>query len=271
MKKRFLLLLCALLALPVFASAEDVLTLSGAALNAAQTIAADDSLIITETITDEEGTSVTVLSHRLNDLRQEVFTLMDEDGTLTQLRPDYGFRLAPDSANPETLVIMPDVLAETRESLRGQLALFDDEETYLFVRQPDGTLTAVTSYALDGETLAETYRISAETHTLVYYAAEAADEDGALETYTVSVLRDGIDSFDELFPNAGEGETFSLRLVSIDGTETTLSIPLNLAVVFSDGVEDNVMFEDAALTVPVCRFEPWTHDSGFTLYEGTEE
>lgn len=42
MKKRFLLLLCALLALPVFASAEDVLTLSGAALNAAQTIAADD-------------------------------------------------------------------------------------------------------------------------------------------------------------------------------------------------------------------------------------
>lgn len=37
MKKRFLLLLCALLALPVFASAEDVLTLSGAALNAAQT------------------------------------------------------------------------------------------------------------------------------------------------------------------------------------------------------------------------------------------
>ena len=106
MKKRFLLLLCALLALPVFASAEDVLTLSGAALNAAQTIAADDSLIITETITDEEGTSVTVLSHRLNDLRQEVFTLLDEDGTLTQLRPDYGFRLAPDSANPETLVIM---------------------------------------------------------------------------------------------------------------------------------------------------------------------
>ena len=167
--------------------------------------------------------------------------------------------------------MMPDVLAETRESLRGQLALFDDEETYLFVRQPDGTLTAVTSYALDGETLAETYRISAETHTLVYYAAEAADEDGALETYTVSVLRDGIDSFDELFPNAGEGETFSLRLVSIDGTETTLSIPLNLAVVFSDGVEDNVMFEDAALTVPVSRFEPWTHDSGFTLYEGTEE
>ena len=221
MKKRFLLLLCALLALPVFASAEDVLTLSGAALNAAQTIAADDSLIITETITDGEGTSVTVLSHRLNDLRQEVFTLLDEDGTLTQLRPDYGFRLAPDSANPETL--------------------------------------------------AETYRISAETHTLVYYAAEAADEDGALETYTVSVLRDGIDSFDELFPNAGEGETFSLRLVSIDGTETTLSIPLNLAVVFSDGVEDNVMFEDAALTVPVSRFEPWTHDSGFTLYEGTEE
>lgn len=136
MKKRFLLLLCALLALPVFASAEDVLTLSGAALNAAQTIAADDSLIITETITDEEGTSVTVLSHRLNDLRQEVFTLLDEDGTLTQLRPDYGFRLAPDSANPETLVMMPDVLAETRESLRGQLALFDDEETYLFVRQP---------------------------------------------------------------------------------------------------------------------------------------
>ena len=133
MKKRFLLLLCALLALPVFASAEDVLTLSGAALNAAQTIAADDSLIITETITDEEGTSVTVLSHRLNDLRQEVFTLLDEDGTLTQLRPDYGFRLAPDSANPETLVMMPDVLAETRESLRGQLALFDDEETYLFV------------------------------------------------------------------------------------------------------------------------------------------
>lgn len=57
MKKRFLLLLCALLALPMFASAEDVLTLSGAALNAAQTIAADDSLIITETITDEEGTS----------------------------------------------------------------------------------------------------------------------------------------------------------------------------------------------------------------------
>ena len=267
MKKRFLLLLCALLALPVFASAEDVLTLSGAALNAAQTIAADDSLIITETITDGEGTSVTVLSHRLNDLRQEVFTLLDEDGTLTQLRPDYGFRLAPNSANPETLVMMPDVLAETRESLRGQLALF--EETYLFVRQPDGTLTAVTSYALDGETLAETYRISAETHTLVYYAAEAADEDGALETYTVSVLRDGIDSFDELFPNAGE--TFSLRLVSIDGTETTLSIPLNLAVVFSDGVEDNVMFEDAALTVPVSRFEPWTHDSGFTLYEGTEE
>ena len=103
MKKRFLLLLCALLALPVFASAEDVLTLSGAALNAAQTIAADDSLIITETITDEEGTSVTVLSHRLNDLRQEVFTLLDEDGTLTQLRPDYGFRLASDSANPETL------------------------------------------------------------------------------------------------------------------------------------------------------------------------
>ncbi len=137
MKKRFLLLLCALFALPVFASAEDVLTLSGAALNAAQTIAADDSLIITETITDEEGTSVTVLSHRLNDLRQEVFTLLDEDGTLTQLRPDYGFRLASDSANPETLVIMPDVLAETRESLRGQLALFDDEETYLFVRQPD--------------------------------------------------------------------------------------------------------------------------------------
>lgn len=136
MKKRFLLLLCALLALPVFASAEDVLTLSGAALNAAQTIAADDSLIITETITDEEGTSVTVLSHRLNDLRQEVFTLLDEDSTLTQLRPDYGFRLAPDSANPETLVIKPDVLAETRESLRGQLALFDDEETYLFVRQP---------------------------------------------------------------------------------------------------------------------------------------
>lgn len=87
----------------------------------------------------------------------------------------------------------------------------------------------------------------------------------------MSVLRDGIDSFDELFPNAGEGETFSLRLVSIDGTETTLSIPLNLAVVFSDGVEDNVMFEDAALTVPVSRFEPWTHDSGFTLYEGTEE
>lgn len=79
-----------------------------------------------------------MLSHRLNDLRQEVFTLLDEDGTLTQLRPDYGFRLAPDSANPETLVIMPDVLAETRESLRGQLALFDDEETYLFVRQPDG-------------------------------------------------------------------------------------------------------------------------------------
>lgn len=112
MKKRFLLLLCALLALPVFASAEDVLMLSGAALNAAQTIAADDSLIITETITDEEGTSVTVLSHRLNDLRQEVFTLLDEDGTLTQLRPDYGFRLAPDSANPETLVIMPDILAE---------------------------------------------------------------------------------------------------------------------------------------------------------------
>lgn len=138
MKKRFLLLLCALLALPVFASAEDVLMLSGAALNAAQTIAADDSLIITETITDEEGTSVTVLSHRLNDLRQEVFTLLDEDGTLTQLRPDYGFRLAPDSANPETLVMMPDVLAETRESLRGQLALFDDEETYLFIRQPDG-------------------------------------------------------------------------------------------------------------------------------------
>ena len=271
MKKRFLLLLCALLALPVFASAEDVLTLSGAALNAAQTIAADDSLIITETITDGEGTSVTVLSHRLNDLRQEVFTLLDEDGTLTQLRPDYGFRLAPDSANPETFVMMPDVLAETRESLRGQLALFDDEETYLFVRQPDGTLTAVTSYALDGETLAETYRISAETHTLIYYAAEAADADGVLETYTVSVLRDGIDSFDELFPNAGEGETFSLRLVSIDGTETTLSIPLNLAVVFSDGVEDNVMFEDAALTVPVSRFEPWTHDSGFTLYEGTEE
>ena len=129
MKKRFLLLLCALLALPVFASAEDVLTLSGAALNAAQTIAADDSLIITETITDGEGTSVTVLSHRLNDLRQEVFTLLDEDGTLTQLRPDYGFRLAPDSANPETLVMMPDVLSETRESLRGQLALFDDEET----------------------------------------------------------------------------------------------------------------------------------------------
>ena len=129
MKKRFLLLLCALLALPVFASAEDVLTLSGAALNAAQTIAADDSLIITETITDEEGTSITVLSHRLNDLRQEVFTLLDEDGTLTQLRPDYGFRLAPDSANPETLVMMPDVLTETRESLRGQLALFDDEET----------------------------------------------------------------------------------------------------------------------------------------------
>ena len=116
MKKRFLLLLCALLALPVFASAEDVLTLSGAALNAAQTIAADDSLIITETITDEEGTSVTVLSHRLNDLRQEVFTLLDEDGTLTQLRPDYGFRLAPDSANPETLVMMPDVLAETRQT-----------------------------------------------------------------------------------------------------------------------------------------------------------
>ena len=45
MKKRFLLLLCALLALPVFASAEDVLMLSGAALNAAQTIAADNSLI----------------------------------------------------------------------------------------------------------------------------------------------------------------------------------------------------------------------------------
>ena len=260
MKKRFLLLLCALLALPVFASAEDVLTLSGAALNAAQTIAADDSLIITETITDGEGTSVTVLSHRLNDLRQEVFTLLDENGTLTQLRPEYGFRLAPDSVNPET-----------RESLRGQLALFDDEETYLFVRQPDGTLTAVTSYALDGETLAETYRISAETHTLVYYAAEVTDAGGVLETYTVSVLRDGIDSFDELFPNAGEGVTFSLRLVSIDGTETTLSIPLNLAVVFSDGVEDNVMFEDAALTVPVSRFEPWTHDSGFTLYEGTEE
>ena len=82
MKKRFLFLLCALLALPVFASAEDVLTLSGAALNAAQTIAADDSLIITETITDGEGTSVTVLSHRLNDLRQEVSTLLDEDGTM---------------------------------------------------------------------------------------------------------------------------------------------------------------------------------------------
>ena len=117
MKKRFLLLLCALLALPVFASAEDVLTLSGAALNAAQTIAADDSLIITETITDGEGTSVTVLSHRLNDLRQEVFTLLDEDGTLTQLRPDYGFRLAPDSANPETLVIMPDRFAASSRCL----------------------------------------------------------------------------------------------------------------------------------------------------------
>lgn len=58
MKKRFLLLLCSAACAPqVFASAEDVLTLSGAALNAAQTIAADDSLIITETITDEEGTS----------------------------------------------------------------------------------------------------------------------------------------------------------------------------------------------------------------------
>ena len=41
--------------------------------------------------------------------------------------------------------------------------------------------------------------------------------------------------------------------------------------VYKRQVEDNVMFEDAALTVPVSRFEPWTHDSGFTLYEGTEE
>lgn len=271
MKKRFLLLLCALLALPVFASAEDVLMLSGAALNAAQTIAADDSLIITETITDGEGTSVTVLSHRLNDLRQEVFTLLDEDGTLTQLRPDYGFRLAPDSANPETLVMMPDVLAETRESLRGQLALFDDEETYLFVAQSDGTLAAVTRYTLDGETIIETYRISADTHALTDYTAEVTDAGGVLETDTITVLRGGDNSFDAFFPSADDGETFALRLVSQSGAETTVLIPLNFAVVFSDGVEDNVMFEDAALTVPVSRFEPWTHDSGFTLYEGTEE
>ena len=56
MKKRFLLLLCALLALPVFASAGDVLMLSGAALDLAgrNNSQADDSLIITETITDEE-------------------------------------------------------------------------------------------------------------------------------------------------------------------------------------------------------------------------
>lgn len=141
MKKRFLLLLCALLALPVFASAEDVLTLSGAALNAAQTIAADDSLIITETITDEEGTSVTVLSHRLNDLRQEVFTLLDEDGTLTQLRPDYGFRLAPDSANPETLVMMPVFWLKRANRFAGQLALFDDEKPISSSDSPDGTLT----------------------------------------------------------------------------------------------------------------------------------
>lgn len=271
MKKRFLLLLCVLLALPVFASAEDALTLGGAALNAAQTITADAGLLITETVSDGEETSVTMLAHGMNDNRQEVFTLLDEDGTITRLLPDYGLRLASDSANPETLVLMPDVLAEMRDALRGQLALFDDEETYLFVAQSDGTLAAVTSYTLDGETITETYRISADTHALTDYTAEVTDAGGVLETDTITVLRGGADSFDALFPSADDGETFALRLVSRSGAETTVLIPLNLAAVFSDGAEDTVMFEDAALTVPVSRFEPWAHGDGCTLYEGTAD
>ena len=274
MKKILFAVLALLLALPMAAVADDALTLSGAALNQAQIIRAEDSVSITEIITDADETYVTVLAHRVNDRQEEVFTLLDEDGTITQLLPDYGLRLASDSVNPETLVFMPGVLAETRENLRQQLALFDDEESYPFAAQPDGTLTAVMSYTIDGETLTETYTVAADTLALTEYAAAAADADGhVIETDQVQVLRGESDSFDLLFADADDGETFPLTLVSNTGAQITVLIPLNLAAVFSDGLDDILMFEDAAMTVPVSRFEPWTHEAaeGFTLYEGTEE
>lgn len=274
MKKILFAVLALLLALPMAAVADDALTLSGAALNQAQIIRAEDSVSITEIITDADGTYVTVLTHRVNDRQEEVFTLLDEDGTITQLLPDYGLRLASDSVNPETLVFMPGVLAETRENLRQQLALFDDEESYLFAAQPDGTLTAVMRCTLDGETITETYVIAPDTHELTAYSEQLADSAGSvLEAVDIQVVRGQEDPSGSFFADWPDDETFPLTLVAQSGETARIDVPTRRAVRFTDGIYDVLMFADAALTRPVDCVTPADMEAsnGLTLYEGLSE
>ena len=275
MKKILFAVLALLLALPMAAVADDALTLSGAALNQAQLgLFADESATITETDLFDGETFISMLWHGADGAHGDCFTLLDEDGTITRLRSDYGIRLSSGDVNPETLVFMPGVLAETRENLRQQLALFDDEESYLFAAQPDGTLTAVMRCTLDGETITETYVIASDTHELTAYSAQLADSAGSvLEAVDIQVVRGQEDPSGSFFADWPDDETFPLTLVAQSGETSRIDVPTRRTVRFTDGIDDVLMFADAALTLPVDCVTPADMEAsnGLTLYEGLSE
>ena len=68
------------------------------------------------------------------------------------------------------------------------------------------------------------------------------------------------------------GETFTLTLVSADGSETTQKLPKQGKIAFTDGVEQVLVFRDAAYTQPVSSLDPAEEDvsNGLTLYVSEE-
>ena len=275
MKKLIFALSALLLFLPALSIAEGEITVSGAALNAAQRAmmtSAEESVTISELLRWDNESYTTLIWHGMENGSPH-FTIMDSETGFNYLLEDYAYRLDEVTGLPYTCVFTGTALADAKENLSDLLSIFDDETSYTFVPQADGTAVFSETYALDDDVFTDTYTLYADTLELVEFHAQVAAKDGAVtEDLLLSVSRGELNLFASLLSEIRTDEFFPITLISNSGIQTTVVVPRSLPVRFTDGIEDVLMFLDSGYEQPVDRFLPYECETdAVTLYEGTEE
>ena len=176
MKKLIFALSALLLFLPALSIAEGEITVSGAALNAAQRAmmtSAEESVTISELLRWDNESYTTLIWHGMENGSPH-FAIMDSETGFNYLLEDYAYRLYEVTGLPYYCVFTGTALADAKENLSDLLSIFDDETSYTFVPQADGTAVFSETYALDDDVFTDTYTLYADTLELVEFHAQVA-------------------------------------------------------------------------------------------------
>ena len=274
MKRTGAILLALLLAaLPLLACAEEF-TLSADALNAAQSISAlrerYTSLLVLETDESDGAIETRWLWDGTDAEGRAVQAVSQSDGHVVMLVNGVFYDYDAATGDIVCCAWLPGAYEAFQADWEAQLQLFDEDMT--FTAAEDGTAAYQMATTTKDDSLNETWVINASDYALQSYACVVQGADDTYGRYDLSVIY-GAPSLvaDDVLAELG-GETFTLTLVSADGSETTQKLPKQGTIAFTDGAEQVLVFRDAAYTQPVSSLDPAEEDvsNGLTLYVSEE-